>query len=247
MTARRPLALILGVTSDIGRALARAFASEGYELIVTARDAARLQVEVQDLANRYDGPVHGELFDAENLSQHERLVQGLVTVPDVIVCVIGLMPPQAEVEQDQGLAFKVMATNYVFPALILELLAGLCQARGSGSIVGVSSVAGDRGRASNYFYGSSKAGFTAYLSGLRNRLQGSGVHVMTVKPGFVYSRMTESMSLPRRLTVQPDQVAARVLRAVKKKSDVVYVAGIWRWIMLLIRSLPEPVFKRTQL
>ena len=114
-------------------------------------------------------------------------------------------------------------------------------------LVGVSSVAGERGRASNYVYGSAKAGFSAFLSGLRNRLAGSGVHVVTVKPGYVRTRMTDGMDLPPRLTAEPDEVARAVVRAIRRRRDVVYVRRIWRVIMLAVRAIPERIFKRTRL
>ena len=114
-------------------------------------------------------------------------------------------------------------------------------------LVGISSVAGDRGRASNYIYGSAKAGFSAFLSGLRNRLAASGVHVVTVKPGYVRTRMTAGMDLPAPLTAKPAEVADAVVQAVRRRHDVVYVRSIWRWIMLAVRAIPERAFKRLDL
>jgi decaprenylphospho-beta-D-erythro-pentofuranosid-2-ulose 2-reductase len=108
-------------------------------------------------------------------------------------------------------------------------------------------VAGERGRQSNYIYGSAKAGFTAYLSGLRNRLTRSGVHVVTIKPGFVDTKMTSGLKLPAPLTAQPAQVASKIVRAVDRKADVVYVLWMWRWIMLIIKCIPEGVFKKLKL
>ena len=140
-----------------------------------------------------------------------------------------------------------MRTNYVGPAQLMGALAERFARRGHGVLVGVGSVAGDRGRGSNYVYGSAKAGFAAFLSGLRNRLAASGVHVVTVKPGFVRTRMTDGMALPARLTAEPDEVAAAIVRAVRKRSDVVYVRGVWRPIMAVIRAIPERVFKRMRL
>ncbi len=131
-------------------------------------------------------------------------------LPDVAVCVVGLLGEQRENETDLDAAVRVMRTNYEGPATILSVIANLFEARGSGTIVGVSSVAGDRGRATNYVYGSAKAGFTAFLSGLRNRLAKKGVHVVTVKPGFVATRMTEGMKLPPALTATPEAVADQV-------------------------------------
>jgi short-subunit dehydrogenase len=144
-------------------------------------------------------------------------------------------------------AETVMRTNYLGPALLLDRLAALMEERGSGTIIGISSVAGNRGRASNYCYGSAKAGFTAYLSGLRNRLAKKGVHVITVKPGFVHTRMTEGMKLPALLTAEPEEVATRVLKADAHRCNTVYVRPVWRLIMLVIAHLPEFIFKRLSL
>jgi short-subunit dehydrogenase len=117
--------------------------------------------------------------------------------------------------------------------------------RGHGTIVGISSVAGDRGRASNFIYGSAKAGFTAYLSGLRARYFRAGVRVVTVKPGFVRTRMTEGLRLPPILTAEAQEVAAAIYRsAEERKNDVIYVRRVWRYVMISIRSMPEALFKR---
>jgi short-subunit dehydrogenase len=120
-------------------------------------------------------------------------------------------------------------------------------ARKSGTIIGISSVAGERGRMSNYLYGSAKAGFTAYLSGLRNRLFHTGVHVMSVQPGFVYTRMTESLTLPPLLTAKPEQVAADIYKAAAGGKNVIYTKWFWRYIMLIIKSIPEFMFKKLKL
>ena len=140
-----------------------------------------------------------------------------------------------------------MRSNYEGPAAILSVFADLFEARGSGTIVGISSVAGDRGRATNYIYGSAKAGFTAFLSGLRNRLARKGVHVLTVLPGFVATRMTEQLDLPKALTAEPKEVALAIERAVKGKRNTIYVRPVWALIMLIIRSIPEAIFKRLRL
>jgi hypothetical protein len=141
-----------------------------------------------------------------------------------------------------------MRTNFEGPALLLGLLAERFAARGSGTIVGVSSVAGDRGRASNYLYGAAKAGFTAFLSGLRNRLAPVGIRVVTIKPGFVRTQMTAGMKLPPLLTAEPDEVGRAIFKAAEKGGgDVVYVRPIWRIVMLVIGLIPERVFKRLRL
>ena len=148
---------------------------------------------------------------------------------------------------DWNEAQLIIQSNYTGAVSILDKVANQYAAEKKGVIVGISSVAGERGRQSNYHYGSAKAGFTAYLSGLRNRLFHEGVHVVTVQPGFTYTRMTENMKLPKLLTGFPAQVADAVFNAVQKKRNVVYVKWMWRWIMLIIRSIPEALFKKMKM
>jgi decaprenylphospho-beta-D-erythro-pentofuranosid-2-ulose 2-reductase len=139
-----------------------------------------------------------------------------------------------------------MNANLTEAAMILEQFAAHFEARGSGFIVGVASVAGDRGRQSNYIYGASKAGFAAYLQGLRARMTKSGVRVLTVKPGFVDTKMT--FGLPGLfLVASPESVGRTIHRAVLRERDVIYVPWFWRWILLIIRLIPERVFKRLSL
>ena len=140
-----------------------------------------------------------------------------------------------------------MRANYLGPALLLGALAERFEQRGAGVIVGISSVAGERGRASNYVYGSAKAGLSAFLSGLRSRLAPANVHVVTVKPGFVHTRMTAGLKLPAPLTASPMEVADRVVEAIRNHRDVIYVRRVWSPIMLAIRAIPERVFKRLKL
>ena len=165
----------------------------------------------------------------------------------MVVSAIGLLGDQARAEADPDHAAMIMRSNFEGPALILGLFAERFLSRGSGTIVGISSVAGDRGRASNYVYGSAKAGFSVFLSGLRNRTAKRGVHVLTVKPGFVRTRMTEGKNLPRPVTAQPDEVAQAIWRGVSEQKDQIYVRPIWAVIMFLIRSLPESLFKKTSI
>jgi len=140
-----------------------------------------------------------------------------------------------------------MATNYSGPALFLLAGARFLGGGRQGCIIGISSVAGDRGRGSNFVYGSAKAGLTAFLSGLRNRLSRTGIHVMTVKPGFVATSMTAGMKLPPLLTAKPDEVARAILKAHRARRNIVYVKPVWRLIMTIIAMIPEPIFKRLSL
>ena len=243
----KPPVLVLGARSDIGLAVAHEFAALGHAIQLAARNVGTLAADRTDLELRYAVPVTLHEFDALASQTHEGFVDGLPELPGIVVCAVGLMGQQEENERDPEAARRVMRSNYEGPASILAVLANRFEERGNGTLVGISSVAGERGRATNYVYGSAKAGLTAFLSGLRNRLAKRGVHVVTVLPGFVATRMTEAMDLPARLTAQPEEVADAIARAVKKKKDVVYVRPVWRVIMLIIRNIPERIFKRMKL
>ncbi len=247
MNDGRAAALVLGATSDIGRAIARALARGGYAMQLAGRDLARLEREARDIRVRTGAVVTSHCADALRDDGGVSMLDALDPLPEVAVCVVGLLGDQAESQENGAAAERVMRTNYVGPALLVGALAERFERRGSGVLVGVSSVAGERGRAANYVYGSAKAGFTAFLSGLRNRLSASGVHVVTVKPGFVRTRMTDGMALPARLTATPEEVAAAVVRAIRRRRDVVYVRRVWGPIMRIMRAIPEPVFKRLRL
>jgi len=243
----KPPVLVLGARSDIGLAVAHEFAALGHAIQLAARNVGTLAADRTDLELRYAVPVTLHEFDALASQTHEGFVDGLPELPGIAVCAVGLMGQQEENERDLEAARRVMRSNYEGPASILAVLANRFEERGNGTLVGISSVAGERGRATNYVYGSAKAGLTAFLSGLRNRLAKRGVHVVTVLPGFVATRMTETMDLPARLTAQPEEVAVAIARAVEKKKDVVYVRPVWRLIMLIIRTIPERLFKRMKL
>ncbi|MEL6674177.1 MAG: SDR family oxidoreductase [Bacteroidota bacterium] len=240
--------LILGALSDIGRAVAHRYAQEGYDVYLAARQASRLQADQEDLKIRYGVSAHCFEFDALDQPAHATFFSSLPETPEVVCCVFGYMPPQAEAEKDWAKANQVLQTNYVGAVSILEKAQAAILATGEkGLIIGISSVAGDRGRGSNAFYCSAKAGFTAYLSGLRNRLVKTPVHVLTVKPGYVKTAMTEHMELPGPLTASPEEVASALFKAGRKKKNILYVRWMWRYIMLIIRMIPEPIFKKLSL
>jgi short-subunit dehydrogenase len=240
----RKIVLVLGGSSDIGRATARSFAKAGWDVQLAGRDVAALEPDAADLRARYaiDASIHR--FDVLDTASFDGFAAGLPALPDVVISIVGLLGSQETAQGELDHATTIMRSNYEGPALILGLFAEKFLARGSGSIVGVSSVAGDRGRASNYVYGSAKAGFSAFLSGLRARASRGGVHVVTVKPGFVRTKMTEGMKLIGPLTVEAPVVGDAIFNAVQHQSDVVYVSGKWRLVMLIIKSLPEAMFKK---
>ena len=244
---KRPRALIVGATSDMARALSYRLAKEGYALQLAARNPEALEREAQDLEVRTG--IRPSLYhcDVAESDFGVSFVDKLEPLPHVAICAIGDLGCQEKAQGDKSLAARLMGANYTGPALVMEALALCFEQRGSGVLVGISSVAGDRGRGSNYIYGSAKAAFSAYLSGLRNRLAPRGVHVMTIKPGFVRTRMTEGLDLPPLLTASPEQVARGILRGLKKRRDVIYILPLWRLIMGLIGLIPEGLFKRMRL
>jgi decaprenylphospho-beta-D-erythro-pentofuranosid-2-ulose 2-reductase len=239
--------LILGAKSDIARALAHRFAREGFDIIMASRGASELENDLKDLQIRYGIKAEAEEFDALAYDSHAGFYGRLTPKPAVVLCAVGYLGDQKLAEQDPGEARKIIDTNFTGCASVLNVVANDFEMRKSGCIIGISSVAGERGRQSNYFYGSSKAALTAYLSGLRNRLQKSGVRVITVKPGFVATRMTEGMDLPPLFTSSPEEVAEDVFRAYKEGRDELYTKWFWKWIMAIIRLIPEKIFKRLRL
>ena len=239
--------LILGASSDMAIAIARKFAEEKYDVQLAARRKEEISALKPDLAIRYNIQCTIHHFDAEAFSTHEDFYESLQPKPDVAITVFGYMNDNEKVIRDQKETLRTIFVNYAGAVSILNIIALDFAKRKQGTIVGISSVAGERGRQSNYVYGSAKAGFTAYLSGLRNRMYREGVHVVTVLPGFVYTRMTENLRLPPLLTAQPQDVAKAVWQGVRNQKNVVYIKWFWRWIMCIIRWIPESIFKKKKL
>ncbi|OCX66640.1 short-chain dehydrogenase [Thioclava sp. SK-1] len=239
--------LILGARSLMAQSIARRFAQAGYGIRLAARCPDSLSEVQSELATLSGQPVTLHDFDVLQTEGFEGFLDGLPQLPDIAICAVGTMNDQGVNETDLVAATRDIRSNFEGPALILGQIATRMALRGSGTIVGISSVAGDRGRAANYVYGAAKAGFTAFLSGLRNRLARKGVHVLTVKPGFVATKMTQGMDLPSKLTAQPAEVGDAVFNAVTKGKDILYVRAKWRLIMLIICAIPEALFKKLSL
>ena len=242
-----PTVLILGATSDIGFAIARKFASQKYGVQLAARNVDQLETFKSDISIRYGVPCSVHSFDAEKFETHADFYQSLEVKPDVTVYVIGYMNDNEKVIRNWNETLRTINANYTGAVSILNIIAEDYVQKQGGTIVGISSVAGNRGRQSNYVYGSAKAAFTAYLSGLRNRMYHYKVHVLTVLPGFVNTKMTEHLQLPKLLTAEPEEVATAVYNGVKNHKNVVYVKWFWKWIMLIITSVPESMFKKKKL
>lgn len=239
--------LILGASSDMAVAIARKFASEGYSITLAGRNTERLKPLEADLKVRYGCNAFTVKFDAVDFKSHEQFYNTLPEKPDVVICVFGLLGDQKIAEQDWKSCEEILNSNYIGAVSILNVVANDFEKRKKGTIIGISSVAGERGRQSNYLYGSAKAGFSSYLSGLRNRMHHHGVHVMTVKPGFVKTKMIENLKTPGPITATPKQVADRIFKATKSKDNSIYVLPIWNPIMAVIRNIPEGMFKKMKL
>ena len=240
--------LILGATSSMARAFARAVAEGGAMVLLAGRDMADLDHVAADCRLRGARGAEALAFDARKPKGFEALIDRLCAEAGTlnVAVFVGSMPEQSEIDADPALLARTVEQNFTGPATLLHRLAPHLAQRGSGTIVGVGSVAGDRGRLGNYVYGAAKAGFATYLSGLRNRLGREGVHVMTVKPGFVDTAMTwgiEGMFL----VASPGQVARDILRGVRKRRNVLYTPFFWMGIMGIIRTIPEALFKRLKI
>ncbi len=237
--------LILGASSAIARAFARKVASDGANVFLAGRDMDDLARSAADCATRGAEIAETLTFDARKPAGFARICARLAEADGTlnVAVFVGSMPEQSDIDKTPALVNGTIEDSFTGPARFLQEFAPLMEARHSGCVVGVASVAGDRGRVGNYVYGAAKAGFATYLSGLRNRLTRSGGHVVTVKPGFVDTAMT--WGLPGMfLVASPEMVATDILTAVNKKKNVIYTPFFWRWIMLIIRAIPENMFKK---
>jgi short-subunit dehydrogenase len=237
----------LGATSAIASALAREFATHKFDLVLGGRDREELSALASDLSLRY-GIRAGVLpLDALDTQTHASTLRSFLAeagndLEGVVVC-MGYLGDQAKGQCDGEEARRILETNFTGCVSALNILANHFEPRRAGFICAISSVAGDRGRQSNYLYGAAKAGLSAYLQGLRNRLFHAHVKVLTVKPGFVDTHMTYGRS-GLFLVASPESVAKGIFRAIVKGKDVVYLPWFWRPIMLVVRSIPEGIFKR---
>ncbi|MBI3142440.1 MAG: SDR family oxidoreductase [Bacteroidetes bacterium] len=240
-----PKILIVGGTSDIGRSICHTYAAKGYGLVLTSRKPHDMEADAQDYRIRYKVDVQTIELDLSDYWQHEKILGPLVGPCEGAVLVAGYLGNHELALGSWEESLKILDANYMGAVSVLNIIAARMKERGSGWIAGISSVAGDRGRASNFVYGSSKAGLTAYLSGLRAYMSHFGVHVITVKPGFVATKMVAQLPpTPNWATAHPDQVAKTLYKAQANKKNVVYVTWPWRLIMLVISHIPEFIFKR---
>ena len=243
--------LILGAQSAIAQAFAHRLAPQVSSLTLAGRDAEELERIAADLRIRHGARVYVQHFDALEFGQHQPLVDQCVEraggLDGVVLC-HGWLCDQQQAQEDFATARRAIDVNFTSCVSLLNAVAAYLANQGRGTIVAISSVAGDRGRQSNYVYGSAKAALSVFLQGLRNRLAAHGVHVLTVKPGFVDTPMTHGLINPDSpLVASPQQVAVAIERAVRHRRNTVYAPAFWWWIMTAIRCIPEPLFKRMKL
>jgi decaprenylphospho-beta-D-erythro-pentofuranosid-2-ulose 2-reductase len=238
--------LIVGATSAIATACARRWSGMGTYFFLVGRNAEKLGQVAGDLAAR-GAAVYTHALDLNRFDQYATMLNACYAeLPQVDIALVahGTLPDQKACEQNAELAVQEFTNNGLSVIALLTHLANRMETQGKGIIAVISSVAGDQGRPSNYLYGSAKSAVTTFCSGLRARLYKAGVHVLTIKPGFVDTPMTQGLPLPKALVVSPDKVAGDIIRAVEKHRDTLYTPWFWRFIMLIIIHIPGTIFKR---
>jgi short-subunit dehydrogenase len=245
----KPSVLILGATSSIARASAQAFAAKGHSLFLAGRDVAELERVALDLQVRFQVMVRCGYFHAEALDDHRSFFEGVLKASGELAGVLlafGELGEQKRATQEFAEALTIINRNFIGACSILTYCANYFGNLGKGFIIGISSVAGNRGRQSNYVYGAAKGGLSLFLQGLRNRLHHAGVRVITIKPGFVDTAMT--FGLPGMfLVADPRKVGKQIVDSLDRSKDIRYIPGFWRYIMLVIEWIPEFIFKRLKL
>lgn len=239
--------LIIGANSDIAKATAKEYIENGYDIYLAGRNIHALNLFSDELRSLSSRKVIVKELDIVDFSAHEKFYANLNEKPIGVISAVGYLGNQDEASQNFIESEKIINTNFTGLVSLLNIISNDFVKRKQGFIVGISSLAGDRGRKSNYIYGSAKGAFTLYLSGLRNKLYSSNIHVMTVKPGFVNTQMTKGMTLPKILVSQPEKLAKNIYKAQQKGKNILYSKLLWRILMAIILLLPESYFKKTNL
>jgi hypothetical protein len=236
--------LILGANSDIAKALIEKYASNGYNLYLASRDMSELEVTKQYITESYNVDVKVFKFDVLEFYNHRAFYNSLNPKPEGVITTVGYLGDQKRAQKDFLEAKKIIDTNYTGVVSILNIVANDFEEKKDGFIIGICPISEDKGKQNFYTYYSSKAGLTSYLSGLKNRLDPSNVHVMTVKPGFVYTKMTKEIEIPQKLSSTPEKVANDIFKSQQHGRDVIYTKNIWEGITLFIKNIPENIFKK---
>jgi decaprenylphospho-beta-D-erythro-pentofuranosid-2-ulose 2-reductase len=241
--------LIIGATSAIAEHCARIWAARGDVLHLVARNEQHVQAIASDLKVRGASVVTTYCLDLNDVDRHEELLSAAddaLACVDIVLIAHGTLSNQKSCELSVEETLREIQTNALSTVSLLTLIANRFEAKRDGTICVISSVAGDRGRASNYVYGSAKAMVTAFTSGLRQRLYKSNVSVVTIKPGFVDTPMTSEFKKGL-LWAKPNVVARIIVKAIEQKKEEVYVPAFWSLIMIIIKTIPSTFFKRTSL
>ena len=238
---------MLGGTSDIGMETALVFAKNNFDIILMGRDDLKLQENKNKIINKTNVNVDVKIIDFLDLDLNDPGLKSRIDESQVTILSIGLMPSHKELENDSNKIVNTFNVNLTSAVVFLEFIKKIYQNKKDRSIIAISSAAGVRGKSSNYIYGSAKSGLITYMSGLRQSLDKYDIHVCTIIPGFVKTKMSKNLDLPKPLTCSPEYVATKIYKAYIKKSNIVYVMGIWRYIMLIINSIPEFIFKKLKI
>jgi decaprenylphospho-beta-D-erythro-pentofuranosid-2-ulose 2-reductase len=249
--------LVIGATSAIARACCRQWLAEQsgpdgepVDFFLAGRSQKKLEQTAADLKGRGARNAAFHVFDVTDVeSQAEMLQEAWRALGhfDVALIAHGTLPDQQACERDPVLALQEFAINGTSSIMLLTRLADIMERQGKGTVAVITSVAGDRGRPSNYLYGSAKAAVSTFCEGLRARLFRAGVSVLDIRPGFVDTPMTAELDLPRVLVATPETVAKRITAGIARKRGVIYAPAFWWWILAVIRSIPGPLFKRLPL
>jgi short-subunit dehydrogenase len=245
-----PRIAVFGATSAIAEAVARRYAATGASFFLVGRRAEALDRLAADLEVRGAAGVAVAAADLGDLETHAALLEAAEAVlglPDIVLVAWGTLTEQARAEADPAYAAAELTTNFTAPAALLLRIARWLEPQGPGVIAVISSVAGDRGRGSNFVYGAAKGGLQRFLEGLRHRLHRSRIAVLDIRPGFVATPMTAHLPQSGPLWATPEQVADDILRGIERHRAVIYTRWFWRWIMLVVRNLPRSLFHRSKL
>jgi len=241
--------IIFGATSAIAQATARRYAQRGARFYLLARDPDKLATLAADLRARGAQATHTAVFDANDIEAQTGVIDTAIDTLDgfdIALIAYGTLGDQRQCETSVALTLQELGTNAFSPIALLTRLANYCEIQRYGTLAVIGSVAGDRGRQSNYVYGTAKGALAIFLQGLRNRLAHSGVHVLTIKPGFIDTPMTADFPKGK-LWRSPETAAKGIERAITARRNVVYVPGWWQVIMGVIQSIPEAIFKHLRL
>jgi len=237
--------LIVGAKSDLALSCAHQYASNGFDLQLAGREILIFKDEVQQKLKKYNVKISFLEFDMLNYSCFTSFISNLRPLPDVVICLVGTLGSQNNHYNSIDETSLIIKTNYEGPSIFLGKIAESFEKRRSGSIIAISSVAGLRGRRSNYVYGSAKSGLATFLSGLRAKMYEANVSVMTVIPGYIDTKMIANIKTPKLLTSSPDNLAKKIFK--NRGKDILYSSISWKIIMRFICIIPERIFKKLNL